>query len=177
MIDAVPGRINSIWYVPDQAKEFLIQCREYCGFSHYQRAKLFVEEPAGGGEQEAQVTNASTNNLIPPLARSSRKLSFSFISYCAIFWSMNRMIISMPTSDVLKQNAFIDIVFNVWPNREGHDASWLEVRNHARCEILFSTHHTDTYVLSFLTLFFLGERLLFRSEQNFSPGAQLFGRC
>ena len=31
-------------------------------------ASLFVEEPAGGGEQEAQVTNASaTNNLIPPL--------------------------------------------------------------------------------------------------------------
>ena len=88
MIDAVPGRINSIWYVPDQAGEFLIQCREYCGFSHYQmRAKLFVEEPAGGGEQEAQVTNASaTNNLIPPLgAASSRKLSSLFISYCAIF--------------------------------------------------------------------------------------------
>jgi cytochrome c oxidase subunit 2 len=73
MIDAVPGRINSIWYVPDQAGEFLIQCREYCGFSHYQmRAKLFVEEPAGGAEQEAQVTNASaTNDLIPSLGASA----------------------------------------------------------------------------------------------------------
>ena len=65
MIDAVPGRINLIWFVPDQAGEFLIQCREYCGFSHYQmRAKLFVEEPTGE-EQGAQVTNASaTNNLV-----------------------------------------------------------------------------------------------------------------
>jgi heme/copper-type cytochrome/quinol oxidase subunit 2 len=70
----VPGRINSIWYVPDQAGEFLIQCREYCGFSHYQmRAKLFVEEPAGSGEQGAQVTNASsaTNDLIPPLGAAA----------------------------------------------------------------------------------------------------------
>jgi cytochrome c oxidase subunit II len=74
MIDAIPGRINSIWFVPDQAGEFLIQCREYCGFSHYQmRAKLFVEEPGGGAGQGAQVTNASatTNNLVPPLGAAA----------------------------------------------------------------------------------------------------------
>lgn len=72
MIDAVPGRINSIWFVPDQAGEFLIQCREYCGFSHYQmRAKLFVEEPTGE-EQGAQVTNASaTNDLVPSLGAAA----------------------------------------------------------------------------------------------------------
>jgi heme/copper-type cytochrome/quinol oxidase subunit 2 len=47
MMDAVPGRINSMWVMPDTTGEFLIQCREYCGFSHYQmRAKLIVEEPA-----------------------------------------------------------------------------------------------------------------------------------
>jgi len=45
----VPGRINTVWLVPDQSGEYLIQCREYCGFSHYQmRAKLIVEEPTGG---------------------------------------------------------------------------------------------------------------------------------
>lgn len=51
LMDAIPGRINTAWVMPDQAGQFLIQCREYCGFSHYQmRAKLIVEEP---------VTNAS----------------------------------------------------------------------------------------------------------------------
>jgi hypothetical protein len=36
------------------------------------RAKLFVEEPAGGGEQEPQVTNASaTNDLIPTLGAAA----------------------------------------------------------------------------------------------------------
>ena len=46
MMDAVPGRLNSMWVMPDVSGEFLIQCREYCGFSHYQmRAKLIVEEP------------------------------------------------------------------------------------------------------------------------------------
>src|SRR6185503_3189743 len=47
MMDAVPGRLNSMWVMPDVTGEFLIQCRVYCGFSHYQmRAKLIVEEPA-----------------------------------------------------------------------------------------------------------------------------------
>ena len=56
LMDAVPGRINTVWVVPDQAGEYLIQCREYCGFSHYQmRAKLIVEEPGA----EAEVTNAA----------------------------------------------------------------------------------------------------------------------
>lgn len=57
MMDAVPGRVNTVWLVPDQSGEYLIQCREYCGFSHYQmRAKLIVEEP---GEGEAEITNAT----------------------------------------------------------------------------------------------------------------------
>ena len=43
LMDAIPGRINTAWVMPDQSGQFLIQCREYCGFSHYQmRAKLFV---------------------------------------------------------------------------------------------------------------------------------------
>ncbi len=44
MIDAVPGRVNHVWFAPDQVGEFLIQCREYCGLLHNQmRAKLIVE--------------------------------------------------------------------------------------------------------------------------------------
>jgi cytochrome c oxidase subunit 2 len=59
MMDAVPGRVNTVWLVPDQSGEYLIQCREYCGFSHYQmRAKLIVEEP---GEEGVQVTNATAD--------------------------------------------------------------------------------------------------------------------
>jgi cytochrome c oxidase subunit 2 len=55
LMDAVPGRVNTVWLVPDQSGEYLIQCREYCGFSHYQmRAKLIVEEPG-----EGEVTSAA----------------------------------------------------------------------------------------------------------------------
>ena len=67
LIDAVPGRINTLWNMFDQTGEFLIQCREYCGFSHYNmKAKLFVEPPqvtpaaaetGAGGE----TTTASTS--------------------------------------------------------------------------------------------------------------------
>jgi len=68
MIDAVPGRINTIWFAPDQSGEFLIQCREYCGFSHYQmRAKLIVEEPSTSG---GQVTNASAS-LTPSIGATA----------------------------------------------------------------------------------------------------------
>jgi cytochrome c oxidase subunit 2 len=62
LMDAVPGRVNTIWFVPDQAGEYLIQCREYCGFSHYQmRANLIVEEPSGEEGGAGQVTNATAD--------------------------------------------------------------------------------------------------------------------
>ena len=43
--DAVVGRINTVWFVPDKVGEYTIQCREYCGLLHYNmRATLYVEE-------------------------------------------------------------------------------------------------------------------------------------
>ncbi len=43
--DAVVGRINTAWFVPDKAGEYPIQCREYCGLLHYNmRGTLIVEE-------------------------------------------------------------------------------------------------------------------------------------
>ncbi len=45
LIDAVPGRINTVWFSPDETGEFDIQCKEYCGLIHYNmRAKLYVDE-------------------------------------------------------------------------------------------------------------------------------------
>lgn len=64
LIDAVPGRINTVWVMPDATGEYLIQCREFCGFSHYEmRAVLIVEE--GDGVSEVS-TNADIDaNDIP----------------------------------------------------------------------------------------------------------------
>jgi cytochrome c oxidase subunit 2 len=46
LMDAVPGRINTLWSTFDQEGVYLIQCREYCGYSHYDmKAQLFVEPP------------------------------------------------------------------------------------------------------------------------------------
>ena len=45
LMDAVPGRTNIVWFAPNEAGEFDIQCREYCGLIHYNmRAKLYVED-------------------------------------------------------------------------------------------------------------------------------------
>jgi cytochrome c oxidase subunit 2 len=44
LMDAVPGRVNTMWNLFDVPGQYLIQCREYCGLLHYNmRAKLFVE--------------------------------------------------------------------------------------------------------------------------------------
>lgn len=44
LLDAVPGRINTVWFVPFDTGEFDIQCREYCGLIHYNmRGTLYVE--------------------------------------------------------------------------------------------------------------------------------------
>jgi cytochrome c oxidase subunit II len=61
MIDAVPGRINTLWNMFTQDGEFLIQCREYCGFSHYNmKAKLFVEPAATPAAAESPPAPTTT---------------------------------------------------------------------------------------------------------------------
>jgi len=67
LMDAVPGRINTMWNMFDETGEYLIQCKEYCGLLHYDmKAKLFVEEndaPAGEVRQvAAEQAEASTSN-------------------------------------------------------------------------------------------------------------------
>jgi cytochrome c oxidase subunit 2 len=57
LMDAVPGRINTVWNSFDNPGEYLIQCREYCGLLHYNmRAKLFVE-PATASGYDYKVSN------------------------------------------------------------------------------------------------------------------------
>ena len=59
LMDVIPGRINTLWNMFDQPGEYLIQCREYCGFSHYNmRAKLFVEPPTAAAEPETAESEA-----------------------------------------------------------------------------------------------------------------------
>ena len=68
LMDAVPGRVNTVWNMFDQTGEYLIQCREYCGLLHYNmKAKLFVEEPtqtnvavATGTANQSQSTTSGT---------------------------------------------------------------------------------------------------------------------
>ena len=65
LMDAVPGRINTLWNVFDVPGEYLIQCREYCGLLHYNmRAKLFVE-PASAESAESPEPTTSTPGAAP----------------------------------------------------------------------------------------------------------------
>ena len=34
-MDAIPGRVNTVWFAPTDVGEHDIQCREYCGLIHY----------------------------------------------------------------------------------------------------------------------------------------------
>src|SRR5918911_2550840 len=65
LMDAVPGRVNTVWNVFDQPGEYLIQCREYCGLLHYNmRAKLFVE-PATAKGYDYTPTNQTASVAAP----------------------------------------------------------------------------------------------------------------
>jgi cytochrome c oxidase subunit 2 len=69
MIDAVPGRINTLWNMFTEDGEFLIQCREYCGFSHYNmKAKLFVEPAATPAAAESPPATTTTQGAAAPAA-------------------------------------------------------------------------------------------------------------
>ncbi len=68
LMDAVPGRINTLWNVFDVPGEYLIQCREYCGLLHYNmRGKLFVE-PASA---ESQSPESAPTTTAAPVASPS----------------------------------------------------------------------------------------------------------
>jgi cytochrome c oxidase subunit II len=69
LMDAVPGRVNSLWNVFDKPGEYLIECREYCGQGHQQmRAKLFIEPnnnaTAAGGSSAASTTGTQPSSAI-----------------------------------------------------------------------------------------------------------------
>ena len=60
LMDAVPGRVNTVWNVFDQPGEYLIQCREYCGLLHYNmRAKVLVEPATAKGFDYAPTNQTS----------------------------------------------------------------------------------------------------------------------
>ena len=62
LMDVIPGRINTLWNMFDQPGEYLIQCREYCGFSHYNmKAKLFVEPPTTTPVADESETGSTTS--------------------------------------------------------------------------------------------------------------------
>ncbi|HEX5891413.1 MAG TPA: hypothetical protein VFY41_01005, partial [Nitrososphaeraceae archaeon] len=66
MIDAVPGRINTLWNMFTEDGEYLIQCREYCGFSHYNmKAKLFVEPAATPAAAESPPATTTQGAAAP----------------------------------------------------------------------------------------------------------------
>src|SRR5919199_516755 len=65
LMDAVPGRVNTVWNMFDQPGEYLIQCREYCGLLHYNmKAKLFVE-PATAKGYDYTPTSQTTSVAAP----------------------------------------------------------------------------------------------------------------
>jgi cytochrome c oxidase subunit 2 len=66
LMDAVPGRINTLWNMFTEPGEFLIQCREYCGFSHYNmKEKLFVEPAVTPVAAEPATTTTTTPITTP----------------------------------------------------------------------------------------------------------------
>ena len=47
LLDAVPGRVNTVWFAPKEVGEHDIQFKEYFGLIHYNmRGKLIVEDPS-----------------------------------------------------------------------------------------------------------------------------------
>jgi len=61
-MDAVPGRVNVVWNMFDKPGQFVIQCREYCGFGHADmRAKLFVEPFTQTAEAATGGTSSGAN--------------------------------------------------------------------------------------------------------------------
>ena len=91
LMDAIPGRVNSVWNMFDQTGEYLIQCREYCGLLHYNmKAKLFVEEPT---QTNVAATTETTNQ--PQSATTGTGASSARYYYSSYYSCCNRQ--QLPT--------------------------------------------------------------------------------
>ena len=76
LMDAVPGRVNTMWNIFDEPGEYLIECREYCGMLHQDmRARLFVEpntdnataSPSSSAESEPTISQGTgTATVVAP---------------------------------------------------------------------------------------------------------------
>ncbi|VFJ14552.1 cupredoxin domain-containing protein [Candidatus Nitrosocosmicus franklandus] len=67
LMDAVPGRVNTVWNTFDEPGEYLIECREYCGMLHQDmRARLFVEP-----NTENTTSTASTSESGPTISQGT----------------------------------------------------------------------------------------------------------
>jgi cytochrome c oxidase subunit 2 len=68
LMDAVPGRVNTMWNIFDEPGEYLIECREYCGMLHMDmRARLFVEPNTDNGT----TTSSSSSSSEPTISQGT----------------------------------------------------------------------------------------------------------
>ena len=81
LMDAVPGRVNTVWNMFDVPGQYLIQCREYCGLLHYNmRAKLFVEPPNAASATAGQAKSASSEGASPASGGAAGNVSTTNVS-------------------------------------------------------------------------------------------------
>jgi cytochrome c oxidase subunit II len=80
LMDAVPGRVNTVWNMFDKPGQYLIQCREYCGLLHYNmRAQLFVE-PANAKGYDYTPTNQTQASATSTSAATTAATSTAAIA-------------------------------------------------------------------------------------------------
>ncbi len=46
-VDAIPGRVNQYWFQAEKAGEYIIECAEYCGVSHFSMIATLEVFPEG----------------------------------------------------------------------------------------------------------------------------------
>ena len=81
LMDAVPGRVNTMWNLFDVPGQYLIQCREYCGLLHYNmRAKLFVEPPNSPSATAGQAKSVSSEGTSPASGGTTGGVSSTKVS-------------------------------------------------------------------------------------------------
>jgi len=69
-MDALPGRINTIWFIPKDTGEYNIVCFEFCGVGHaYMKTKLIVMDPAEFQDWYSKVKPAEAEHPVQGASR------------------------------------------------------------------------------------------------------------
>lgn len=123
-MDAVPGRINTIWMQADRPGSFRGQCAEFCGLQHALMAFTVVAEPEADFERWLEHQRSPAVEPADPLALAGREVFLE--RSCGLCHAIRgTTALGRVGPDLTHVGSRPTLAAGTIPNTPGHMAGWI----------------------------------------------------